>query len=322
MAIRIAILGAGFIGKNLIRSYLGTAAQVSVLDHKPCPGEFRDLVQWHQGALENPDDVLRAIARADIVFHLISSTVPADLIDETREIMGNVVQSINLFRYCVQESVHRLIFVSSASVYGDSSVLPISEIAATDPISSHGIHKLTIEKYASLYRYKHGLDCKIARLSNPYGWGQDLFGRQGFISIVIGKIIRGEPVHVMGDGSSVRDYIYIQDVVRAFHLLASTSNEGMIFNIGSGVGLSINDVLAAFEAFVNVPIEVRHTEGRRNDIGASVLDITKARQGLGFEPAVRFHEGLEKTLSSYATHHQELAKALKRGATMVGDVVG
>lgn len=322
MALRIAIIGAGFIGKNLLRSYVGTAHEVSVLDRNPCPDEFRHSTRWNQGSFENSEDVSRTIARADSVFHLVSSTVPADQVDENKEIMGNVVQTINLFRLCVQEKVRRLIFISSSSVYGISKVLPIHETAATDPISSHGIHKLTIEKYAHLYKYKHGLDCKIMRLSNPYGWGQNLFGRQGFISIVIGKIISGEPISIMGDGSAVRDYIYINDVVRACHLLANMNNEEMIFNIGSGIGLSINDVLAEFQGLVRKSLALRYTESRMNDIGASILDITKAKSLLGFKPVVRFHEGLKTTLSVGASHNPKLKNALKSEIAMVRDSVG
>ena len=316
---RIAVLGAGFIGKSLLRSWFGSANQVSVLDRNPCPDEFRHSVQWNQGSFENSDDVLRTIARADIVFHLVSSTVPADLVDENKEIMGNVVQSINLFRYCVQERVGRLIFVSSASVYGVSRELPIAETAATDPISSHGIHKLTIEKYASLYQYKHGLDCKIARLSNPYGWGQNPFGRQGFVSIVIGKLLAGEPVSILGDGNAIRDYIYIGDVVRACHLLAETSSAETIFNIGSGIGIAVNEVLAEVQGFVNVPIELRYTDSRKNDIDASVLNIARARQHLGFEPHVKFHDGLKATLSSYAAHSSKLRNLLNPELAAMGD---
>ena len=311
---RIAILGAGFIGKNLLRSYVGTTDHVSVLDHNSCPDEFRGLVEWNQGSFENASDVLRTIAGVEVVFHLISSTVPADLVDENKEIMGNVVQSINLLRYCIQEKIRRLVFISSASVYGAWKTMPIPESAATDPISSHGIHKLTIEKYARLYSYRDGLDCKIARLSNPYGWGQALFGRQGFISIVIGKIIKAKPVRVMGDGSAIRDYIYIQDVVTACRLLAGTTSKETIFNIGSGVGLSIRDVLEVFQGAVKVPIEVRYVEGRKNDIGTSILDITRARQCLGFDPVVGFRDGLRETLSLCARDHPELLRVLKCAA--------
>lgn len=322
MAPRIAILGAGFIGKTLLRSYVGTAHEVSVLDRKPCPAEFQHSTRWIQGAFENSEAVARAIARADTVFHLISSTVPADVVDESKEIMSNVVRTIELFRLCVQEKIGRLIFISSASVYGVSKVVPIRETDATDPISSHGIHKLTIEKYASLHRHNYGLNCKIMRLSNLYGWGQDLFGRQGFVSIVIGKLISGEPIVIMGDGSAVRDYVHIDDGVRACHLLAGTNSEEMMFNIGSGVGLSINDVLAEFRGFISRPLELRYRASRMSDIGASVLDITKARSLLGFKPSVSFREGLRATLSAYARQNPPLMNVLKPGVTVTTDSSG
>lgn len=296
LSLRIAILGAGFIGRNLLRSYVGSGYELSVLDRHPCPDEFLDSTRWHKGSFDNSEDIVSTIAGADIVFHLISSTVPADQVDETSEIMANVIQTINLLRLCVEHKVGRLIFISSASVYGTINTLPIKESYETDPISSHGIHKLTIEKYVGLFNYKYGLDVKIMRLSNPYGLGQDIFGRQGFIAIVIGKIISGKPIIVTGDGSAVRDYVHIDDVVKACHLLANTHNKEILFNIGSGVGLTTNEVLGKIKLLVDRPFDVCYESRRSGDILASVLDISKAASLLGFTPSIKFDEGLKNYL--------------------------
>ena len=295
-SLRIAILGAGFIGKNLLRSYVSSGHELRVLDRNSCPDEFLYSTHWHKGSFDNSKDIVSTIAGADVVFHLISSTVPADQIDENREIMTNVIQTINLLRLCIEHKIGRLIFMSSASVYGRIKTLPIKESDETNPISSHGIHKLTIEKYVDLFNYKYGLDVKIMRLSNPYGWGQNLFGRQGFIAIAIGKIISGNPIIVTGDGSAIRDYVHIDDVVKACQLLGNTNSKEILFNIGSGVGITINDVLVKIKRIVDRPFEVSYVNPRAGDILASVLDISKAKSLLSFEPSIKFNEGLKQYL--------------------------
>jgi len=310
MSAKISILGAGFIGKNLLNSYIDNNCLISVLDLSPCPDAFRNRVEWIHGSFGNSADVLRAIKGANIVFHLISSTVPSDDVTENEEILNNVVQTLNLLKICVQENVQRIIFISSASVYGIQHELPIYETASTDPISSHGVHKLTIEKYLLLYKYKYSLNCKIMRLSNPYGFGQDIFGRQGLVSIGIGKILTGDALTIMGDGNAIRDFIYIDDVIRACHLLAETDAEEVVFNIGSGKGIRINDVINEFQYFTKKPLKTHYVEGRKNDISASILDVQKAKKALGFRTNTTFKDGLKLTLSLYEKQYPQLQEFL------------
>lgn len=118
MALNIAVLGAGFIGKNLLASCIARGDNVRVLDRNPRPAEFEPIKEWVQGSFMNGEDIVHAVRGADIVFHLISSTVPGDTIDENEEIFNNVIQTINLLRICVQENVKRIIFISSSAVYG------------------------------------------------------------------------------------------------------------------------------------------------------------------------------------------------------------
>jgi len=293
-----------------LHSYLETNNSLSVLDSHSCPDVFHNRVEWIQGSFGNLTDVLYAVKGADVVFHLISSTVPADNVTENEEIRNNVVQTLNLLKICVQEKVRRIVFISSASVYGIQHELPISETASTDPISSHGIHKLTIEKYLQLYQYKYGLDCKMMRLSNPYGFGQNVFGRQGFVSILIGKILTGDAITIMGDGSAIRDFIYIDDVINACHLLAGTDVSEVVFNIGSGSGISINDVINHFHNYTKQPLKINYVGERKNDILASILDIRKAKKILGFKTNIAFDAGLKLTLSLYEKQYPQLRELL------------
>lgn len=293
---RATILGAGFIGMNFVRHALQQRYALTVLDHKPAPADLVDRVNWLQGDLSSESDLAAALEKADTVFHFISSTVPGDQVDIAAELQQNVFQTLQLLNMCLKQGVRRIVFISSASVYGVQTVLPIPETAPTDPISAHGIHKLVIEKYLQLYRYQHGLDCKIIRLSNPYGPGQRITGRQGFIAIAIGRIKAGENIVIRGDGTDIRDFIYIDDVSEALHRVATTTSPEMIFNIGSGSGHSLNTIIALMGELTGRPISVDYIKGRFADIPRSILDTSRSKAALGIEPGVSLRMGLTRTL--------------------------
>jgi UDP-glucose 4-epimerase len=296
---RLSILGAGFIGLSFIRSSESKKFDITVLDRNPCPVDLVDKVKWMQGDFFSEDVLLSAIKNTEILFHFISTTVPGDQVDEVSELASNVGQTINLLKLCAKEKVKRVVFISSASVYGIQSSTPISETAPTNPISTHGISKLTIEKYLEFYKYHYGLDCKILRLSNPYGPGQDVKGRQGFIAIAIGKILSGEKLVIRGDGSIVRDYIYIDDVSYALKKISVTSSEEVLFNIGSGVGYSLNDIVKKISSFIDQPVAVEYGEDRFIDIPSSILNITRAKEVLELKNYCPLDDGLMLTLK----HH-------------------
>jgi UDP-glucose 4-epimerase len=297
---RLSILGAGFIGLNFIRSSASKEFDITVLDRNLCPLDLMSQVNWIQGDFFSEDILTSAIKNSEIVFHFISTTVPGDDVDEASELGLNVGQTLALLKLCVKEKVKRVIFISSASVYGIQLTTPISELAPTNPISSHGISKLTIEKYLEFYNYHYGLDCKILRLSNPYGPGQDIKGRQGFVAIAIGKILSDEKLIVRGDGTIVRDYIYIDDVSSALKELSFTSSNQSLFNIGSGIGHSLNDVVKKLSVLIGKPILVEYGANRFVDITSSVLDISRARHVLRYENYYTFDQGLLLTLK----HHK------------------
>lgn len=297
MALNAAILGAGFIGQNFIRLALRSGDNLRVLDHNECPREFAGRLTWIKGDQGDDSAVRNVLQHVEVVYHFISSTVPGDITDESGELIQNVVQTLRLLRLCVQEKVRRIVFISSASVYGVQAALPIPETALTDPISSHGIHKLTIEKYLQLYKYQHGLDCKIMRLSNPYGPGQSVTGRQGFIAIAIGRMLAGKAVMIRGDGSTIRDYIYIDDVAETLHLMGTCQAEESVFNVGSGQGYTLNQVISIIGKLAGKPIEVEYTGSRFVDIPASVLDVSREKTVLGKTSKISLEVGLAKTLA-------------------------
>lgn len=304
MALNAAVLGAGFIGQNFIRRALRRGYNLRVLDHKSCPQEFENRLAWVKGDFTDKDTLRKTVHGVEVVFHFISSTVPGDMVDEGGELNQNVVQTLQLLKLCVSENVRRIVFVSSASVYGVQSTLPVSEAATTNPISSHGIHKLAIEKYLQLYKYQHGLDCKILRLSNPYGPGQSVMGRQGFVAIAIGRMLAGERIEIRGDGSIIRDFIYIDEVAEALDLVATCQVEETVFNVGSGRGYSLNEIVDVMGRVVGRPLAKKYVESRFVDIPASILDISREKKVLGKAPEVSLEQGLAKT---FAFHGIEVA---------------
>lgn len=297
---RAAVLGAGFIGLNLARRLRKAGVQLAILDHNEAHAEFSGEVPWVRGEFGDPAAMEQVLTGVDVAFHLISSTVPGDEhVDVSRELSDNIFATLRFLETCERLGVPRVVFASSSSVYGLQARLPIPETAVTDPISSHGIQKLAIEKYLLLHRFHRGLDVRIARLSNPFGPGQRLYGRQGFIALTIGHLLNSEPILLRDGGHPIRDFLYIDDVTEALDRLASQENSPPVLNISSGVGHSLQEVIGMMEEVMQRPIRWVSGEARRADIPVSVLDATFAAAGIGFRAATPLRAGLVYTLQHY-----------------------
>jgi UDP-glucose 4-epimerase len=291
------VLGAGFIGKAVIRNLLLKGNDVSVLDRHICPSEFSGKVTWITADYHDQNSLGKVLLDASVAYHLVSSTVPGDQhIDVTKELNENVVGSLHFVDACVAAGIKRIVFASSSSVYGIQDCLPINESAPTNPISSHGIHKLTVEKYLLLAQRLYGIEVRVLRIANPYGPEQNVLGRQGFIAIVIGNLLRGTPVSLRDNGSSVRDYIYIDDVAEALVLSGSLDGLPSVINIASGKGHSLQEVLNLMERLIGHQIATVPTESRIMDVPSSILDIELSRTAMYFVPTTGLRVGLIKTL--------------------------
>jgi len=294
--IKGAIFGAGFIGLNFINYGLNKDYNFSVLDIKDKPINLSEKIDWVKGDILNIKDVKRTLNDAEIAYYFISQHQPENLSDYHSAINFNISGAINFLKACVEKKVKRVIFISSAAVYGNQSNLPIAETSPTDPINTYGIYKLIIEKFFYLYKEIYNLDTKIMRLSNPYGPGQDINGKQGIIAISIGKSISGEPLDIKGNGSFLRDFIYIDDVMDALNLLSITKNEEVVFNIGSGVALSLNKLLNIISKKNGKAIKTNYLNSGAGNIRSSQLDISKARKLLNFEPKISIEDGIFRLL--------------------------
>ena len=196
--------------------------------------------------------------------------------------------------------VKKVVFISSGgTIYGVPQSSPILESHPTEPICSYGITKLAIEKYLHLFHWLHGLEYVCARLSNPYGELQIRTPNREQLVSFWGQIARHQPITIWGDGNVVRDYIYIGDTVKALLCAAEYDpkavNGPRVFNIGFGEGHTLNHLVDAIKEVVGPQVEVKYTESRPVDVPENVLDISRARQYLGWQPEVNLKDGIGKS---------------------------
>lgn len=309
---RCVVFGAnGFIGSHLCEALLKAGHYVVAFDisrdfvslqHlaceqlEMCTGDFLDRVE-----------VRSALRGAHWVFHLVSTTLPATSNKNmVFDVQSNVVASIELLEECVQNGVEKAIFASSGgTVYGIPGTIPIREDAPHQPIVSYGNTKLIIEKYCYLFRYQFNLDTVCLRLANPYGPGHHGL-LQGAIPVFLKRILADKPITIWGDGSVVRDYVYIKDVAQAFLRAAAYEGAHHIFNIGSGQGISLRELLILMEQVIGNKLDVIYEAARCFDVPEIVLDIGLAHTELDWSPRMELAEGIRLTWESLKAGDQTL----------------
>ena len=290
--------GGGFIGTNLCRRLAASGHRVRAFGRsRPFPADLPG-VEWRQGNFTDTASVAAAIESFDIVYHLVHATMPqaADL-DILADLQNNVAPTIAMLEHCRRTGVKRVVFASSGgTVYGNVRQIPTPETAPTDPICAYGISKLAIEKYLALFRHLHGLDFRVLRITNPFGPFQLALKNQGIIAALVGRALRDEPVEIWGDGSVVRDFTFVEDVVDALIAAATDESTERVFNIGSGQGRSLRDIIAAIERQMGKTLTLRWKPGRPLDVPVSIVAIERAAQALGWEPKTPFETGLQRTI--------------------------
>ena len=295
----VVLGGGGFIGMNLCRRLAASGHRVRAFGRRCLfPGDL-DGVEWFQGDFTDAGSVAAAIEGFDIVFHLIHATMPQPAnLDMAADLQNNVVPSLALLDFCRRLAVKRVVFVSSGgTVYGCPQQIPTPETAPTTPICAYGISKLAIEKYLALYQYLHGLDYRVLRIANPFGPFQTGLKDQGVVAALIARGLSGRPIEIWGDGSVVRDFVFVDDVVDALRKAALADHGGeQIFNIGSGEGRSLREVIAAIENLLGTALRIEWQPGRAIDVPVSVVAIDRAREALDWAPTTSFEAGLEKTI--------------------------
>jgi UDP-glucose 4-epimerase len=298
--------GGGFIGAAVAEQLLADGWRVRGFDRPgvkapPRLAQAKGLT-WVTGDFQTPADLAPALEGVDAVVHLIATSLPKSSNEAPAwDVETNVVATLRLLSMMVKRDIRKIVFASSGgTVYGVPRTVPIPEDHPTQPEVSYGITKLMIEKYLYLYGRLHGLQPVVLRIANPYGGGQRIDTAQGAVAAFLHRALHGEPLEIWGDGSVTRDYLHVSDVAAAFSCALRYQGPHQVFNIGSGHGLSINDLADAIEAELGRPIQRRYLPGRAFDVPVSILDNTRARDELRWSPAISLAEGLRMTVAAIA----------------------
>ena len=296
----VVLGGGGFIGSHLCESLLSEGHEVRAFDQS----EARFLAEVklagadvYTGNFLDQADLQRVLVDAEVVYHLISTTVPQTSNEApAQDVETNILGTLRLLETARDANVKKVVYASSGgTVYGIPKELPIKEGHPTEPISSYGITKLAVEKYLHLFNTLYGLDYCILRIANAYGERQPVTGIQGVIGAFLDRAIQGAEITVLGDGMVMRDYTYIGDIVRAFVKAGTHTGEHKVFNIGTGQGHSLNDTIEIIEQITRQTLNTKYLPNRVFDIPVNVLDISRARAHLGWQPMVGFLEGISRT---------------------------
>ena len=291
--------GAGFIGWHILQRFSKENCQITVLDN------------LHSGNKANiPEDVnfiemdicdKRIIDvfernKFEAVVHLAAQTmVNASIDDPIYDSDNNIRGTINILEACRKTGVRRIIFSSTAAVYGDVSAVPVLEDFSTDPLSFYGLSKLTVEKYLKLYQKLYGLEYVILRYANVYGERQGDGGEGGVISIFMKLLAQNKALTIHGDGKQSRDFVYAGEIANANWLALNTENINEIYNISTQTETSINELVETLETISGKKFAITYGTPRQGDIVRSVLSNDKAREKIGYKVETSLAEGLRRT---------------------------
>jgi len=294
--------GFGFIGRSLVSRLLEEGHDVVVLcrispegyDWKNSRSKFKVVV----GDLLNEEALEKATTGIEQVFHLASSSIPGTSNYHIKaDIQSDLMGTINLLNKCVKNKIKKICYISSGgSIYGNSNSPPINENAELAPLNSYGILKLTIEKYLFLYFHLYGLNYIVLRISNVYGNGGILKPGFSAVDTFIQNFIANKEIKIFGDGSITRDYIYIDDVVSAIVKALNYSGKENIFNIGTGIGTSLNELLIIIQSTLFSTSPINFIESRPSDNLINFLDVSKAKNILKWESNIDLIDGIKKTI--------------------------
>lgn len=312
-AMKILITGgAGFIGSHLVDAYCGLGYEVVVLDDLSCgKKEFvNSNAEFIEGDITNKtvvEDLFNRYGRFDAVNHLAAQkSVTASVEDPSSDAKINIVGSLNVFQAAYRSGTGRIIFSSTGgAIYGPDSSLPCPETASAQPLAPYGIAKLSVERYLDYY-HSLGMSTQVLRYANVYGPRQDPHGEAGVVAIFCQQIAGGQPLTIFGDGLQTRDFVFVDDVVRANLAVTDSSKSGLksgLWNIGTGQETSVVDIagrLNELAGSMGLSVQpVLYAPARVGELRRSAIDPTLAGQELNWQASASVNEGLKKTLRSF-----------------------
>jgi UDP-glucose 4-epimerase len=302
----VVLGGCGFLGSVVTRRLVADGWTVRVFGREGVDTwrlqSVLPYIELMTGDFMNVADLRRAINNMPTVLHFIGTTIPQSAMNDIRfDIETNVMSTVRLLELMREHQGQRLVFASSGgTVYGITSHQSILETDPTEPIGPYGVSKLMIEKYIRLFDYNYGLPHVILRVANAYGESQSVDRPQGAVGVFLNKALKGEEICIWGDGTVVRDYVYETDVASATVALLTAKHLSGIYNVGSGVGTNLNELLDAIREVSGSPCQVNYDTSRKFDVLCNILDIEKIKKDFGWSPSVTLTDGIKKMLSASA----------------------
>jgi UDP-glucose 4-epimerase len=300
--------GAGFIGSHIVRALAHRGERVRVLDNgiragSARIGDLRADVEWMDGDLRDESALARAMRDVEVVFHQAAvASVQRSIAEPELTHAINLTGTLHVLMAAQHAGVRRVVFASSSAVYGQLPDSPKSETMPVQPLSPYAAHKVAGEQYCQVWNRLHGLESVVLRYFNVFGPMQDpLSEYAAVIPKFITGVLSGRGPVIYGDGEQSRDFISIEDVVAAnLRAAEHPAAAGQIFNLGTGVSITLNQLVTELSRILGREIHPVYEAPRSGDIRESVADITRLKTVLGFQPAVSFRAGLERTVAAFA----------------------
>jgi nucleoside-diphosphate-sugar epimerase len=298
--------GAGFIGSHLTDELVRRGERVRVVDNLST-GKRQNLAQhpgleFVEGDLADLDVAKRAMVGIDYVLHQAAiPSVPRSVLDPIGSNRANIDATVNVLVAARDAGVKRVVYAGSSSAYGNTPTLPKVETMAPAPLSPYALQKLVAEQYCQLFTRLYGLETVTTRYFNVFGPRQDPSSPySGVISLFISALCDGRAPTIFGDGEQTRDFTYVANVVdgvlRACH---AKDASGEVINVATGGRISLKELFENVRQLVGAKVDPLFADVRAGDVKDSQADISKARRLLGYEPIVRFEDGLQKTVDWY-----------------------
>jgi nucleoside-diphosphate-sugar epimerase len=308
--------GGGFIGSHLVDRLLRDGGAVRVLDnfatgHRDNLADVIDDLELIEGDVQSYERAHNAVRGCEVVFHLAAlPSVPRSIQDPLTSTASNVTGTLNVLLAARDENVRRVVFASSSSVYGPQKEYPQREDAAARPISPYGVSKLAAEGYCRAFTQVYGLETVAVRFFNVFGPRQDPLSQYAaVIPRFITAALEDRPPVIFGDGEQSRDFTYIDNTVDGT-VLASTAEgvAGETFNVACGEAITLNHLLEHIREISGKPVEAIYENRQPGDLDRSQADISRAREALGYDPAVDVRAGLERTFVHLADQKAEVGQ--------------
>ncbi len=295
----LVVGGGGLLGQAICAALMQCRASV-VGFGRTVPDVGNTDATWVRGDVGDEEALRAVLARQDVLIHLVGTVEPEKSNQEPlADLAANAGTTITLMRAAHDAGVRRIVFASSGgTVYGPSAAERIPESAPTDPISAYGVSKLASEKYIAAFGRLYGIKHAVLRIANPYGPRQPHTRRQGMVAVAVRRALNSEAFEIWGDGSVVRDFIFIDDVARAFVDVIAYEGPETVFNVGSGIGLSVRDAAEyIYRACGADPSLITFHPGRPADVPRNVLANDRMVRETGWRPTVDWAEGIERTIA-------------------------